>query len=126
MAKSILIVDDDDDDIELFYDAINEISPNIICQSAGNGKDALNILLNENAKLPDFVFLDMNMPKMGGKQCLIELNKKGIIKNVAVIMYSTSKLKADVNECLELGAKNFWTKPTSFSTLKRDLMQLLR
>jgi CheY-like chemotaxis protein len=125
MVQNILIVDDDDEDIELFCEAVNEINPNIICNSVGNGKDALKMLLREGAKLPDYIFLDMNMPKMGGKQCLKEIKKNIILKDIAVVMYSTSKLPADLRESLELGAANFWTKPSSFITLKKDLVLLL-
>jgi CheY-like chemotaxis protein len=125
MAQSILIIDDDDEDIELLCEAVNEINPHIICKTAGNGKDALNILLSKGNQLPDYIFLDMNMPKMNGKQCLKEIKQNKLMDHIKVIMYSTSKLTADVNESLELGAVNFWTKPSNFTILKQELTLLL-
>lgn len=125
MAHNILIVDDDDEDIELLCEAVNEIDPNIICKTAGNGKEALKMLLSEGYQLPDYIFLDMNMPKMDGKQCLKEIKQNKLMKHIKVIMYSTSNLSADVKESLELGAVNFWTKPSNFTILKQELTILL-
>ncbi|MGZ3883469.1 MAG: response regulator [Bacteroidia bacterium] len=112
--KIILIIDDDEDDRSLFFDAVKEIDPDLKCISAVNGQDALTVLRSKGAALPDYIFLDLNMPRLNGKQCLAELKKDPRLSKIPVIIYSTSKRIEDVEETKKLGAENFITKPTLF------------
>ncbi len=70
--STILIVDDDK---EMFIEAVAEIDNSVDCITASNGYEALQIL-EETTTFPDLIFLDLNMPRMGGKQCLEALKKK--------------------------------------------------
>ena len=115
--KKILIVDDDADDVEIFCEAIAEIDPAIKCDSAENGEEALKLLRNAFYDQPDFIFLDLNMPRMNGKQCLAELKKDPQLKDIPVIVYTTSKLDEDFQETSRLGAMLFITKPTRLTKL---------
>ncbi|MCW3086176.1 MAG: response regulator receiver protein [Bacteroidetes bacterium] len=115
--KIVLIVDDDEDDRSLFYDAVKEVDSTIACISANDGEEALELLKNKKTVLPDFIFLDLNMPRVNGKQCLIEIKKMPGLNNIPVVIYSTTKRAEDVEEMKKLGASQFLTKPALFSEI---------
>jgi CheY-like chemotaxis protein len=119
-----MIVDDDEDDREMFCEAVERVSSSTRCLHAVNGLEALNIL-STNPEKPDLIFLDLNMPKFGGKQCLAEIKKRHDINNIPVIIYSTSNLLEDKEETAQLGAAAYLHKPTSFDRLCRELSALL-
>ena len=121
----ILIIDDDSDDVEILCEAIAEINPAIKCESAENGEVALKLLRNPFQVLPDFIFLDLNMPRMNGKQCLAELKKDSNLKDIPVIVYTTSKLDEDFQETARLGAMLFITKPTRLTKLVETITFIL-
>jgi CheY-like chemotaxis protein len=83
--QTLLIVDDDPDDIQLFCEAVSEINNTFHCYSAANGEDALQLLKGAIVK-PDFIFLDLNMPRMGGKQCLVQLKNDPRISEFTFII----------------------------------------
>ena len=71
--NSIMIVDDDDDDREFFCEAIEKIDSSINCVTIENGEKALQYLKDAQQVMPDYIFLDLNMPKIDGKECLIQI-----------------------------------------------------
>lgn len=119
----ILIVDDDAEDIELFCEAINEIDSDISCVEAYNGLEALKIL-QRGSLLPDFIFLDINMPFMNGQKCLTEIKCNDSYKNIPVTMYSTTRDQLQIEACRKLGA-GFLTKPNSYAELVQALRKIL-
>jgi CheY-like chemotaxis protein len=123
--KSVFIVDDDIDDREIFVEAIARIDPDIKCYTARDGEDALTILGNNHIGVPEIIFLDLNMPRMDGRQMLIELKKDAVLKNIPVVIYSTSNSKKDMDETLALGAKRFLAKPSEFGELCTLLSAIL-
>jgi CheY-like chemotaxis protein len=114
--RFILLIDDDDDDQELFKEAVALVDPATICKTIDNVKDGLAFLY-ESDELPDYIFLDLNLPVMNGKQCLCELKKSEKLKNIPVIIYSTSRHDDDVEETAKLGAEFFIQKPTLFEDI---------
>lgn len=120
---TILNVDDDIEDIEIFCDAVNEIDPSIICLIAKSAEEALQIL-NSDIELPAFIFLDINMPKVDGNACLREIKKDSRLKNIPVIMYSTHTRKTDIETYRQLNA-GFLIKQNSFNELVRELRKVL-
>jgi CheY-like chemotaxis protein len=120
----ILIVDDDAEDIELFTEAVLKIDESINCVEAYNGIEALKVL-RRNALLPDFIFLDINMPLMNGRKCLEEIKANANYRHIPVIIYSTTTDKKQIEECRKLGA-DFLTKPNSFDELTRSLKGILK
>ena len=108
--KSLLIVDDDPDDRSLFIEAVKEIDDTIHCISATNGQEALEVL-NSADQLPDFIILDLRMPRYGGKKCLYEIKRNARLAHIPVIIYTTSKNVDESNELKEMGACHFMTKP---------------
>ena len=123
--KTFFIVDDDMDDQELFIEAVNEVDRSIKCLAASNCEEALDMLKTGKISLPDVIFLDLNMPRLNGKQCLAELKKESGLKHIPVIIYSTSSEKRDIEETSRLGAAYFLTKPNKFEELCRAMSYVI-
>jgi CheY-like chemotaxis protein len=121
--KQVLVVDDDEDDCELFCDAIASVNADVACTKALSGKSAMKLLSTDYK--PDFIFLDLNMPMFDGKTCITEIRKIETLKDVPVVIYTTSKLKKDKEEMKELGAVHFITKPTSLAALCGEISFVL-
>ena len=119
--KILLLVDDDDDDSFLFREVLNEVDSSVKLLNAQNGKEALELLWQQHSVMPDLILLDLNMPKMDGKECLAELKKDDFLSQIPVFIYTTSSSSTDIEYTLQLGAQCFITKPASF----RDLQTLL-
>lgn len=120
LSKNILLIDDDLDDQLFFTDAINGIEGAILHGVANNGKEALDILKNP-LRLPDIIFMDINMPVMNGIECLTEIIKSPQIKNIPVIMLSSDTGKTELTRTL--GAKAFIKKPSDSKRLQELLEQ---
>jgi len=97
------------------------VNPWIDFVSAGDGYEALKLLKMQTNK-PDVIFLDLNMPRMGGKECLEALKKDMHLQDIPVIMYTTSSRSKDIEETMQKGAVCFITKPTNIKELKNILM----
>ena len=119
MKKSFFLVDDDTDDAGLFCEALKEVDPSAVCHLASHGEEALEIL--ERVGAPDIIFLDINMPRMNGWECLAELKTSDAYKDIPVIMYSTSSYQREIDIAKEAGALCFFTKPDSYKDLKKML-----
>jgi CheY-like chemotaxis protein len=117
----IFLVDDDEDDREMFLEALREINESFAFASAEDGEKALHYLKDESNRLPDLIFLDMNMPRLNGRQCLEEIKKSIRLKSIPVVVYSTTKREEDVRETSRLGAVHFLTKPVLFTDITSEL-----
>src|ERR1700685_2793833 len=95
----IFIVDDDEDDKKLFIESAKEINESISFVTASDGQEALRILKDEHNKLPDYIFLDLRMPRVGGRKCLEEIGKDKRLHDIPVFIYTTS---TDVKDSIEL------------------------
>lgn len=114
---TVLIVDDDMEDQELLREAIKEVDKSVHCLGAKNGEEALDMLHTLVPKLPQLIFLDLNMPRMNGKIFLRKLKQLGALNEIPVIIYTTSKMQVDIEETKQLGALQFITKPNSFEDI---------
>jgi DNA-binding NtrC family response regulator len=107
----LLIVDDDPDDRTFFMEAAKEIDEDIECITANDGQKALALLRSSLSSLPDLIFLDIRMPLLNGKKCLIEIKKDERLKHIPVIIYTTSKVVEESIELKKMGAVHFISKP---------------
>lgn len=121
---TILNVDDDEEDIEIFCDAVREIDPSIICLIAHSAEEAMQILTSDVA-LPSYIFLDINMPKIDGNACLREIKKDKRLSKIPVIMYSTHTPRKDIETYKSLNA-GFLIKQNSFNELVAELRKVLK
>ena len=126
VPKICFMVDDDTDDQEIFSIALEEIEQKVDCVFANDGVDALRKLREDHLFEPDYIFLDLNMPRMNGKQCLVEIKKIKRLSEIPIIIYSTSSEKSFINEVKQIGATAYFTKPSSISELARKLAEVLK
>ena len=120
----ILIIDDDADDVELFRDAVKEIDNKIVCMGATNGEEGF-LMLKSGGLRPDYIFLDLNMPRLNGIQCLELIKNEPFLRAIPVIIYTTSKLAADIDKTREMGASYFISKPSRLQDLKHAISDIL-
>jgi CheY-like chemotaxis protein len=120
----ILYIDDDQEDIEIFKSSLAAIDSGIICLTAHNGKEGLDIL-RDGVVLPDLIFLDINMPVLNGRDCLLNIRRDERFKNIPVIMYSTSSARQDKTYCLTIGANEYLCKSGNLATAIEELRGVL-
>ena len=120
----ILAVDDDEEDCELFCEAINQVDSSIKCIVAHDGGEAYRLLTHDLVIFPDLIFLDINMPVVDGKKCLTLLKSNQDLKHIPVIMYSTTSNDKEISGFKKLGAE-FIIKPNSFEKLVSTLANIL-
>ena len=109
-----LLIDNDTDDQEIFSMALGEIDSTISCLMADDGLSAIEKLTTSPGCIPSYIFIDMNMPLMDGKQCLQEIRKIPAYADVPIYIYSTAANPTLVAEAKTLGATDFIMKPTGF------------
>lgn len=110
---NILLADDDADDRNLFINAVHEADENFDCIAVEDGQQAIKYLNDPTNELPDYLFLDLRMPKMSGRQCLEIIRSNQRLKDLPVIIYTTSDDVEDAKKLLTTGATHFITKPTN-------------
>lgn len=120
----ILIVDDDEEDRQLFCEAAEELHSPVICEHAIDGEDAL-ALLTKDRNRPDYIFLDLNMPRVNGIQFLKRVKKIPALEAIPVIIYTTSKRVEHKQEAMALGAVHFISKPDNSSDLRKAISFVL-
>ena len=118
---TILLVDDDRDDIGLFKEAVIRIDKTIDVIVGRNGEEALKLLQEIT---PDLIFLDINMPVMDGIKCLAAIRNDKSFDHIPVIMHSTAIRPEDIAYFQELKA-DYLTKPVDFSTLVVNLKDVI-
>lgn len=127
IKRYIYLADDDRDDRDFFADAMLEIDPDIILKQAEDGMYLMdNLLTLSHTELPEFIFLDINMPRKTGFECLEEIrNHQGQLKEVNIIMLSTSNNPENIQKALEMGATFYAVKPSSYEQLKSLIEKVL-
>lgn len=119
-VPTCLIVDDDVDDQEIFSMALQECGRDYPCVFINNAIDALAALAAGDLQ-PQYIFLDLNMPRMNGLQALEQLREMPALAHIPVVIYSTSTEDLYLDKTRALGAAAFITKPPTLSLLSRAL-----
>ena len=124
-ALHILLADDDEDDRLFFKDAFEEVKVQTKVEFVFDGLQLMEHLHNPDTKLPDILFLDLNMPKKTGKECLIEIKKTDHLKNLIIAIYSTSSSDEDIEDTFIHGANIYIKKPSDFNALKKIINEVI-
>ncbi len=119
-----MMIDDDDEDQEIFLTALLKVSNTISCIAMNNACEALQQLKSKELQ-PELIFLDLNMPVMNGQQFLMEIKRDEELKNIPVIIFSTSAHSPTIALTKLLGAQDFITKPDKFEELVNILQSVL-
>ena len=121
---TVVYTDDDSDGRDLFTAAINETLPGTRLLYANHGKELLSLLQNAD-ELPDYIFLDINMPVMDGKDCLLKLKTIDHLSEIPVIVYTTTSNKIELQKYIAMGAHAYIVKENSFQGIKNSLKRVL-
>lgn len=121
----ILLADDDDDDRLFFKEALEDIKIKTKVHTVNDGTALMEHLNQPGIPLPDMLFLDLNMPKKNGIQCLEEIRKDQRFEELTIAIYSTSGAEKDIEETLIKGANVYIKKPNDYRSLKKIIEEAL-
>ncbi len=121
----VLLADDDEDDRLFFKDAFEEIKIQTKVKFVHDGMQLMEYLLHPETILPNILFLDLNMPKMSGHECLSEIKKNDSLKDLIVAIYSTSSSEEDIEDTFIKGANIYIKKPNDFNSLKKIISEVI-
>lgn len=122
---NILLADDDYDDCNFFKDALGELLESVNLSIVNDGDELMKFLTKEGNELPDVLFLDINMPRKNGIECLSEIRHIEKLKNLSVVMFTTSNSPENINLSFKTGAHVYITKPADFEHLKQVISHAL-
>ena len=123
MHKRIFLLDDDQDEHEIFQSALRRVSEELSFTSASSWQEAQQKL---GESTPDYIFLDLNMPKTNGFQCLAEIRKRSDTRDTPVYLYSTGITEKEGKKAISDGANDVIVKPASFIDLCKLLRKIIR
>ena len=127
MRKVVLSVEDDDAAYFLISSAFRDLGPGLELHRVEDGDAALEFLNRQgahpDAPRPSLVLLDMNLPKLTGPEVLARIQGSDVLRDIPVVVFSSSKAQGDRTRCLALGAKDFITKPSNYEAFKRAIGQ---
>ncbi len=121
----ILLADDDADDVYFFAKALKDLTIETELKVVVNGDDLMTFLKDENISLPDVLFLDINMPRKNGIDCLAEIKQIPNLKALPIVMFSTSNEWDKINLLFKTGANVYIHKPNDFQQLKQVIFHAL-
>jgi CheY-like chemotaxis protein len=119
---NIFIAEDDKDDFLLFKEAMENILPKVNLNHSVDGKAFLQSV--NSGVQPDLIFLDLNIPKKNGIDCLIELRQMKNLQSAPIIIYSTSSDFEDIDHCYKHGCTLYLVKPASFKELITQIRKI--
>jgi CheY-like chemotaxis protein len=122
---NIILADDDTDDCYFFKEALLEFPLSTNLTIVHNGEQLMQLLINETNELPHILFLDLNMPRKNGFECLSEIKLNEKIKQLPVIIYSTSFHKKIADILYQNGAQYYISKPSDILQLKAAVQQMI-
>ena len=114
----IVFADDEENDRLLFLDTLKELKIKTTTHTVNDGVELMEYLFNADNSLPQLLFLDINMPRKNGHECLKEIKANDKFKDIVIAIFSTSMSEKDIEETLINGANIYINKPNSFDTLK--------
>lgn len=122
-AIVILMADDDPEDVMLARDALAESRLANKLNVVENGEELLDYLYQrgkyneQNAPRPGLILLDLNMPRLDGREALARIKNDASLRRIPVVVLTTSKAEEDVYRSYDLGANSYITKPVTFDSL---------
>lgn len=121
----LLLVDDDIDDCDFFKDALEEIPEIYKLTILNNGVELMDFLSSDSPSHPNLIFLDLNMPKKSGMECIEEIKSSDRLLHIPIIIYSTSLDQTVVNSLYEMGAYHYIQKPAEFASIKKVITKAI-
>lgn len=125
MHYNLLLADDDIDDCTFFEDALQELPISAELLMVNDGVQLMNFLSAKSDNLPDLLFLDLNMPRKSGFECLAEIKSIDELKDLPVIIFSTSLVVEIVDVLYQKGAHYYIRKPGEYTKLKKAISEAI-
>ncbi len=126
---NVMLADDDTDDCLFFKQALEDLSLASHLTTVYDGEQLMNHLINIGEQnvtpLPDVLFLDINMPRKSGIECLTEIKQNEQLKDIPVVMFSTSNSWDTIKQLFKSGAHVYIHKPSDFEQLKQVIHHAL-
>jgi len=126
MPLQVLLVEDSPGDLRLTQEAFRDVNPFILLHAAKDGVEAMAFLRREGvhaqAPRPDLILLDLNLPKMDGRQVLVNIKKDPALKTISTVILTSSEAEADVLKSYQLQANCYLSKPMHFEAF-HDLVK---
>lgn len=120
-----LLADDDEDDRLLFREAFEELKIKTVVKTVNDGVELMEYLTQPDIVLPHILFLDLNMPRKNGIDCLLEIKRIDYLKEIPIAIYSTSASEKDIEDTFVKGANVYIKKPSDFGALKKMLQEVI-
>lgn len=121
----ILLAEDDEDDRQFFKEAIEKMNLNTVLEMVTDGVYLIDYLRDNPSKKPHLLFLDLNMPRKDGFECLKEIRNDLGMTDLPIAIYSTSNASVDMEEAFRLGANIYIRKPSDFEMLKKIIAKVV-
>lgn len=121
----VLIADDNESDRIFFREAFKEIKIKTVVKAVNDGEELMNYLSRRVNNLPNILFLDLNMPRKSGMECLLDIKRLDHLKHMAIAIYSGSTSEEVVEQAFVNGANVFIRKPNDIGTLKNLLEEII-
>jgi CheY-like chemotaxis protein len=121
----ILIADDDEDDRSMLCEAIEGARVDHALHNVEDGEKLMDYLSQCNGNAPNLIFLDLNMPRKKGMECLTEIRANQKFNDTAIAIYSTSSTENDISNAFLAGANIYITKPDNFQELQKIVADTL-
>ncbi|MDQ3111008.1 MAG: response regulator [Bacteroidota bacterium] len=122
---TIVLADDDSDDCTFFKEALRDFSLPTHLTIVEDGEKLMTLLTDVTKKLPDVIFLDLNMPRKNGFECLADIKESERLMHLPVIIYSTSFHRKIANMLHDKGANYYISKPSEISALKEAVRKMV-
>jgi CheY-like chemotaxis protein len=122
----LILADDDTDDCMFFKEALDELEVPVNLTVVGDGVELMELLSQPGSGYPHAIYLDLNMPRKNGFECLLELKKDERLKLLPIFIYSTSINSDMVERVYKSGASHYIRKPAEFQALKDVLLKSIR
>lgn len=122
---NIMLADDDEDDRLFFTEAFEEVKIKTQITTFNDGVQLMSHLKDVSNPLPDIIFLDLNMPRKSGIECLEEIRDDERLRSLSVAIYSTSSSEKDIEDTFVKGANIYIKKPSDFGHLRRILSEVV-
>ncbi len=122
----LLLADDDADDREFFQEALENTAFSTQLTTVQDGQELMQWLTQKRVNLPDLLFLDLNMPRKSGYECLAEIKQNPDLHELPVIILTTAANPSEIEKLYQIGAQNYIQKPSDFVKLAQVIEQVLR
>jgi CheY-like chemotaxis protein len=119
---SIVLADDDLDDVSVFMDILKEYNPSMQVEDVQDGYQLTKLLQHY---CPDLLFLDLEMPRKNGLECLVEIRNNPLICNLPIVVFSSTTRAANIQAAYEMGANLFLIKSHFFDEYRSSLKAIL-